>query len=175
MKHPPCKQTPHTQIWDMLERLRALPDKGMEHPADDAGLGAWWIHAPWMSCGAWHWHYVSVVHLRDLPGQSKPPKRLFPEATHEVVAFAIDPACHIDPEADQLTMPRFLAPISIGQQFTAANDAEALALIERCLDLVVAGNLTVESHDRSTWAHLLLECEECRKGLAQGGGLDNAN
>lgn len=159
MKYPPCKESPVTQIWDMTERLRALPDKGMESPQDDAGLGVWWVCAPWMApMGAWHWHYVSLIHLRDIPGQSRPATLRFAGATHEVIAYAIDPLTPPDPQSDDLTGLRYLNPVSIVQQFKAETDAKALEMVECCLDLCVEGRLSVEADGRSAWAHLLTEC-----------------
>lgn len=63
MKYPPYKESAITQIWDMTERMRAVPNKGMDTPQDDAGIRVWWVHAPWMApLQIWHWHYVALIH-----------------------------------------------------------------------------------------------------------------
>lgn len=155
----PWKATEHTQIWDMLARFREMPDKGMDTPQDDAGLGVWLIHAPWMAGGVWHWHYVSLIHLRDLPNQSRRPHLEFEGASHELIAFAIDPSVELNLSVGQPPRLKFLSPVSITQQFGPLTDAEALQKVELCLDLVVQGRLTVESDGRATWQHLLRECK----------------
>ncbi len=156
--YKPWKATVHTQIWEMLERFRALPDKGMDTPQDDAGIGVWMIHAPWMAAAVWSWHYVSLIHLRDLPNQSRRPHLSFEGATHELIAYAIDPKLVLDLSAGQIPRMQFLSPVSIVQQFGPCTDAEALRKVESCLEMVVHGQLTVEADGRHVWHHLLREC-----------------
>lgn len=159
MKFPAWKESPVTQIWDMTERFRAMPNKGMDNPDDDAGVRVWLVHAPWMApFMAWHWHYVALIHLRDLPNQSRPPTLLFEGATHELCAYAVDPDVPFDIQAEELPQLSFLAPVSIVQQFMAPSDAEALTKVERCLELTLSRNLTLEADGRRVWEHLLREC-----------------
>lgn len=154
IERTPWRESPHTQIWNVTDMARTLPDKGMDHPADDASLAVWLVHAPWMAL-AWHWHYAAVVHLRELPGQSRPPTITITGGTHEFLSMAVDPATQPD-----LSRPwsqlKFLSPISIVQQFVAENDAEALARVEANLELVAKGQLSLESDGREPWRQLLL-------------------
>lgn len=149
----PWRQSVHTQIWNVTESARK---RGTEHPQDDASLSVWFVHAPWMApVGLWHWHYVGLVHLRDLPGQSKPPTRQFPEATHELIAMAVDPSV-ADPLSGDWDNLKFLSPMSVCQQFVAANDSEALRKIEDGLGVVVNGHMSLESEGRPSWRAFLL-------------------
>lgn len=146
------RATEHTQIWDVTDAARKF---GTEHPEDDASLRVWFVHAPWMApLMAWHWHYVGLIHLRDLPGQSKPPVRRFSGATHELIAMAVDPSV-ADPLASDWIGLKFLAPMSICQQFEAADDAQALQRIEEALGFVVNGHMTLEQDGREAWELLL--------------------
>lgn len=152
-KNAPWLESPHTQIWNVTERARTLAGPNRQ---DDASLGAWFTHAPWMApLGAWHWHYSGLIHLRDMPGQSKPATIAFPGATHEFICFAIDPTFHVDLDAEVFAQPKFLSPMSISQQFIARNDAEALGRVEQGLHLVVNGRLSLESDGRHVWRAFL--------------------
>jgi hypothetical protein len=151
---PPWRESSHTQIWDVTERARKF---GTECPQDDASIAVWFVHAPWMAplC-AWHWHYVGLIHLRDLPGQSKPAVHTLAGSTHELIVLALDPQFKPDLNAAEWEQPKFLSPVSIVQQFIAANDAEALKRIEEGLALCVEGRLSLESDGRLPWRNLLL-------------------
>jgi hypothetical protein len=155
IERTPWAESAHTQIWNVTEAARALPDRGMDDPADDASLAVWLVHAPWMANGMWHWHYCAVVHLRNLPGQSKQPHLEFPEATHEFISLAVDPSLDVDVHASPLQKLKFLSPVSICQQLSARNDAEALERIEHLLKHCVQGQLTLESDGRTVWKKLL--------------------
>lgn len=150
----PWRASVHTQVWDVTAPARKF---GTPHPQDDASLAVWLVHAPWMApAGAWHWHYVGLIHLRDLPGQSKPPTHTLHGSTHELIAMAVDPETQPDLKATDFDKLKFLSPTSIVQQFVADNDAEALQKIERGLELVVEGRLTLESDGRTAWRSFLL-------------------
>lgn len=152
-RNAPWRQSAHTQIWNVTERARA--SQPTANPADDAGLACWLVCAPWMAAGAWIWHYAAVIHLRDLPGQSKPPTLLFPDATHEFLSFAVHPDTQPDMESLDFSKLSFLSPVSICQQFSAVSDADALERIEHYLEHVVVGELTLESDGRTAWETLL--------------------
>lgn len=150
----PWRASVDTQVWELTERAR---QSCKQPPQDDASLGSWLVHAPWMApVGAWHWHCVGLIHLRDLPGQSKPPVRTFDAATHELVAAAIDPQTSVD-IGDSATWEslKLLSPLSIVQQFVAHSDVEALKRIEEGLLLCVEGRLTLDSDGCAGWRLLL--------------------
>lgn len=136
---PPTLEGPNTKIW-----------KGEPREGDHATIGNWMIHAPWMH-PFWSWHYLSLVHLRELDGVS-PPNMQFPEATHEFLVLALNP--EHEPDWGKLY---YLTPPSITQQFIAENDAQALEWIELILPQIAEGELSVDSDFRSTWFHFLRE------------------
>lgn len=146
----PWKQSAHTKIWNVTEKAREVSP--VAHPADDAALAVWLVHAPWMHL-AWSWHYVGLIHLRDLPGQSKPPTLKFRGATHELFVCAVSPDIKVDPAT--CAGLRFLTPASIVQQFTAEDDAIALTTVEKLLQLCTCGSLTLDSDGRKAWSRLL--------------------
>ena len=110
----------------------------------------WIIKAPWMHM-CWEYHYVGLIHLRDVEGH-EPANIQFQGATHELIVLAMNP----DAEPS-FSEPQFLTPISIAQQFVAENDAEALEKIEFLLNPIAEGRLSVDSDFRSTWQHMLLD------------------
>ena len=114
-------------------------------------LGHWIVFAPWMHM-AWNYHYLSLIHVRDVEGHP-PAVMQFEEATHEFQVLAISP----DNEPTNFTEITPLMPVSIAQQFVAENDAEALELIELQLPHIAAGELSVDSDYRSVWHHILRE------------------
>lgn len=57
---------------------------------NSADLVTWLMYAP----GAhphWDYHVLTVVHLRDQEGQTIPPHRDSPDATHELLVLAVNP------------------------------------------------------------------------------------
>lgn len=149
----PWRESARTQIWNVTDEARAF---GTEHRQDDASVAVWLVHAPWMAAGIWHWHYAGLIHLRDLPGQSRPAIHTLPGSTHELITLAVDPACQVDLGAPDWKALKFLRPASIVQQFVVGNDAEALRRVEEALALVAEERLTLESDGRSAWRSLLL-------------------
>jgi hypothetical protein len=139
-----------TQIYNVTEKARGVID----HPPDDACLSVWLVHAPWMHI-AWCWHYCSLIHLRDLPNQSKPPTLQFPEATHEFIVFALDPDHRPNLDVEKLEPLHILEPVSIVQQFNALSDAAALGRVEHMLRHVAQGQLTLDSDGRRSWRTML--------------------
>lgn len=143
-----------TKIWDALELLNSRNVESNAAEARAASVGCWFIYAPWMHM-VWAWHYCGLVHLRPVPGQSRQPVKKFPQATHEFLVFALDPT--VDVIAERL---RPLTPVSIVQQFDAANDAHARLIVEDILEEVAKGRVSVDSDFRRVWQHLLCECSE---------------
>lgn len=167
-EHLPWLKSESAKVWNVTEFVRAAPDKLMQSPLDDATLGAWLTFAPWMvPFGAWTWHYSAVIHLRDLPGQSRAPTLRFADATHEFLSLAVDPSTPPDLcDVGNWRNMKFLSPLSIVQQFHAGSDADALARVEENFRLVVRGRLTLESEGRSAWEMLLSDKIPARAGPA---------
>ena len=140
MKGQPTYESATTKIWRN------------EEPNDDPfGLAQWIVFAPWVH-PLWSYHFVGIVHLRDV--EPHPPANLqFEGATHEFMVLSLDPN-HEPQGFDSL---KYLMPQSIAQQFTATNDAEALEWIELLLDNVLNQKLSIDSDNRSQWKHLLTE------------------
>lgn len=114
-------------------------------------LGSWLITGPFHA--AWNQWLVSVVHLRG-EKDGAPAKFVFPEATHEVQVWSLDPSQGTyDPDSED--KPKFLRPVDIIQQFEAESDAAALGRIEVMMKAVTDGMLSPDQDYRSAWAKLL--------------------
>src|SRR5205085_2875503 len=64
------------------------PTEGM--PEQVATLAHWFVSAP-AAHPVWPHYLLFCVHLRDVPGQSRPPFRRFPDASHELMLIALNP------------------------------------------------------------------------------------
>lgn len=81
------------------------------------------VYAPGHSV-AWDHYLISVVHLREHKGIARATKR-FPQATHEMIQYALDPAQNPVPENCKSLV--HLIPINVVWQFVATDD-EAIKL-----------------------------------------------
>src|SRR6185437_11581066 len=95
---PPTFATRTTSAWriDMAalrQRLAAVVSE--QQKADDGGVDAWLIEAPWAH-SLWHSYFLGLVHLRELPGQSRPPRIYRAGATHELMLYALAPEADRD-------------------------------------------------------------------------------
>lgn len=147
---PPTLESAHTKIWDVREEAAPLAT----HVDESEALGVWLVHAPWMHM-LWSWHYVGLVHLRDIPGQSKAANINVPGATHEFLAVSMSP--DYEPTLETLDHLHLLSPIDISQQFIASSDADALERVERTFPHIVAGKLSLDEDFRRIWRRVLLE------------------
>ena len=132
-------------------------------PAQEASLGAYLIKSKGRIFHLlWDRWQLTVIHLRDLPGIKSAVKN-FPEATHEIVVASIDPDTPpID--TDNPTNVRWLQPIDQMVQFEVPNDASALSLAEKLLQLITRGELSPDSDYRSAWQHLITGTAEHYRG-----------
>jgi hypothetical protein len=149
----PWAQSQRTLIWDVTRPIteQAAQNEPTQAEAERATLAVYLVYAPWMH-DQWAWHYVGLVHLRPIPGA--PPAYLeMPDATHELVAAAIDPRQPLL-EGGRFTL-HFLHPPDITQQFTASRDAEALLTVEQALRECVAGRLSLDQDFRRSWTTIL--------------------
>ena len=138
LEHKPILETACTKIWQ-------IDPKGNEFT-----VGYWLVFAPWAHL-VWQYHAISLVHLRGFV-KKEPPKIALPGATHELLIFALDPKHNIDPYN-----LRILEPISISQQFISENDAEALSILEKCIQRIADGELSPDSDFRKVWHHILVD------------------
>src|SRR3546814_905496 len=96
---------------------------------------------------AWSQYIMGVVMLDDRP-DFPPPKLHFPEATHELFVFALDPGygpydpLSIKPFIEKEKLP-LLTPVSVVVQFNS-NDAHRKTLSEYAARDVVDGRLSPE-------------------------------
>jgi hypothetical protein len=114
-------------------------------PADqDATVAYWYVNAPYAH-PVWHSYVIGAIHLRDIPGQSKPATINLPGATHEVFLFALDP----DRPIDVAGPPHYLANY-IGQ-FIEPSDEAAVERIERAVRDICDGVLNPDTDYTQWW------------------------
>jgi hypothetical protein len=118
-----------------------------ERAACPAQLGDWVVHAPGVH-PFWSWWRVSLIHLRDIPGQP-PAQRQYPEAEYELLSIALDPACVVDP--DDVTTQKWLQPIDFSIQFYGLSDDSARYLLTLLIDGVVSGHLHPDTDFERSW------------------------
>lgn len=123
-------------------------------PDHQATLASWLVNV-YGAHPFWQWWAVSVVHLRDVPGQSRPAHKAYPEAAYEFLIVAIDPAWpEASSTADDLELP-FLSPIDVCEQFHGVDDANAFRFCGMAVDLIVGGRLSPDQDYRSVWREVV--------------------
>lgn len=125
---------PHGRAWDWPDR---------QDPT--AVLKAWIVHAPWAH-PAWHTYFVSVVHLRPVEMLPKP-LRYDESATHEVGVLALDPKHEVKPGEPY----HILTPPNYMEQFTATDDAAAIAHARRAVVDICNGQLSPDTYFQADW------------------------
>lgn len=101
----------------------------------------------------WPSYVVSLVHLRDVPEQSKPPHREYSDSTHEILCFALDPDVKPDP-LDSGSI-RVLTPSNLTYQLRALSDALALSVFSQFVGALSRRELSPDSDFRSQQRVLL--------------------
>lgn len=140
---PPAKQGPYGKAWRMdIAAIRAHYGK------QGAEICFWIVEAPWAH-PMWHSYMLSAVHLR--PCDGFPPAVVnLPGATHEVMLYALDPSR--TPRLDRI--PRLLNPSNFHGQWIAESDDAAIAKVESCVDMILAGRLSPDTDFRREWIEL---------------------
>lgn len=137
------------QAWKVdLDHLE-IPDTTEQDLADNSGLRVWIVEAPWAHL-AWHSYFISLVHLRDNPNQTRPPMRKFPEATHEVMVWVLDPRVPREPIVEGKARAAFLTPQNFIAQFVAT-DEEALRRVDAVVTDICAGTFSPDTDFRPLW------------------------
>lgn len=117
-----------------------------------ATLVVWFINGKGFHV-CWEWWAISVVHLRDIPGQGPAHKR-FPSATHELQIMSILPkdGGEVDPDKPEEISARgwWLSPPDLVHQFEAT-DEEAINLPEMMVLPICSGMASLDSDFRQFW------------------------
>jgi hypothetical protein len=118
----------------------------VEHVDQTACLQSWIIEQPGVHVFWSRWQ-VSVVHLRDIPGQSKQAFKKFPEATHEFMIFALDPECYGEHEAWPAKIERvgLMHPADLVHQVAVTSDQVASHLCELLVEGACRGQVILDS------------------------------
>lgn len=150
----PALSGPSGQAW-----LAVLPE---EHRL--ASVAYWLLHCP----GAhpvWAWYIVACIHLRAEEGLGDAHKA-FPEATHELVVFAVNPEVALDPAKPVEWMANRLTPQNVVQQFQVGTDSDAERVVYALMAAFCDGRLSPDSdHQRSMSGAILGTADHIRQGL----------
>jgi hypothetical protein len=121
-----------------------------------ASLARWLVNVP----GAhpfWEWWQIHLIHLKDIPGQTKPATKTYPEAEYEFGILAINPeSCpHPDPEKHKDGYP-YLTPPDVVEQFDVkGSDRDAVRITDACVRGIVNGFITPDQDGRAMWKKLI--------------------
>lgn len=144
MKESPHITGPHGQAWRYdMDAFRKKVNTGRP----DSGIASWLVRAPWANI-MWHSYALHLIHLRPVPGLA-PPKIYLPDATHEMMLFALDPKW----ELSTLEYPPHLFPINFAAQFIEPTDAQAQERCEKCIIEIVNGQLSPDTDYIQHWRH----------------------
>jgi hypothetical protein len=112
-----------------------------QRPVDErASLALWNLYLPGLS-PAWSWYSISLVHLRDIEGQTRPPTKAFDGATHELIVWANDPQ-KSEEVRDGKVFPLF--PMNLVEQAKFPGDLPAVACADACFHSCLAVQLLPE-------------------------------
>lgn len=135
---PPDKAGPAWSAWKLK------PFEG-----NVATLSQWVVHCPGLHA-FWSYWLVSLIHLRAVEGAS-PADLDYADAEHEISTLALNPERPVEPIIDDNAHPSILLPYDVREQFHGVGDERAVEMLERFVDLIVAGQLAPDSDFRSTW------------------------
>lgn len=137
----------HGRAWLIdLELFRRIGTQ-----AADAGVAQWVVEAP-AAHPFWHSYFVSLVHLRPIPG-TPDPLIYDPRATHELVIMAMDPD---HPRHAQMIGGgwRWLEPANFAAQLIEPSDVTADAQVRAAVEAIVAGTLNPDTDALAQWRAL---------------------
>jgi hypothetical protein len=147
----PLLQGPHGKAWlcDMEVGLKLAGIK----PEDDACLAHWLIEAPWAH-PLWHSYSITLCHLRPMP-DGRITKLYNPDATHEFVLWAVDPAIDRDEVIKKgYVKGMWLRPKNFAAQFIELTDDLAKERIKQSVRLIVDGKLSPDVDYQREWIKL---------------------
>lgn len=122
-------------------------------------VATWLLYCPGAHA-AWSYWWITLVHLRPIPG-APPAIVTVPGAGWEAISFAQDPGTPPDPDRPKDTF-RHLTPIDWVAQFGhVKDDAQAIAVIEAGVALIMRGEVSPDSDFRSFWKRSLEATAAC--------------
>lgn len=125
----------------------------------DATLAGWHLHCP-HAHPLWSWYMITLIHLRDMPGQSKPPTKHYPEAAYEVLVMSLNPE-HPLREPGRVQHPLYyLSPFDHILQFHGTTDEQAIRVIELYVRACTTGMLSPDQDYREVWRSLMAQTIE---------------
>lgn len=126
---------------------RVAPETQHERPDTTATLAQWLLTVP-AAHPVWHSYALAVVHLRDIPGV-KPAVKQTPDATHEVILFALNPEKDLPDPDDGRFRPALLTPANLVEQVQALTDEQAVAIAEGLARAFVLGHASPDTDFRA--------------------------
>lgn len=124
----------------------SLPET-LSRPDQAATIGSWLLECPGAHAFWSRWG-VSMIHLRDIPGV-KPAYIRVPGATHELMAFALNPEAKNDP--DDIDTWRLLTPADLEHQLVLPCDADAIEVLDLYVRRAMEGDVSPDSDFRQFW------------------------
>jgi hypothetical protein len=133
-----------------------------QHPDETASVAAWLLYMP----GAhpfWAYWMLSVVHLRNIEGQSRPAIKHHDDATHELIVLTLNPE-HAPPDPARWDHVHYLEPFDQVIQFTVPTDADAAKLLELAVRRCCDGYLSPDQDYRDVWRRAVAETAAHARG-----------
>lgn len=133
--------------------LPALRRRLKLDPARDAAILQVVVEAKWAN-PTWHSYFVSLIHLRDIPGLRT--IFYFADATHEIVVEAIDPGKRRLPIilGESPGVVSTLRPANFAAQIVEISDELAIERVEKAITMIVRGELSPDTDHRAAWCGL---------------------
>src|SRR6476661_7856958 len=144
----PTLKGPGGRAWCLLSEMTR---------ANSAALATWFVNCP----GAhplWSWWMVSVVHLRELPGEP-PVQKQYPEAAYEFTIIALQSPQGTRAAAESLpSIPIVtLRPIDVVFQFHGVGDQDAARVATVAVETIMRGALSPDQDYRRGWEAMLAQ------------------
>lgn len=143
---PPSSIGTRGRFWDVTL-------DGFERNPDNATVAVVVIEAPYANQSV-HSFFISIVHLRNHPGFSKPAVLHRPDATHEIALFPLAPTQRRDTLLRGKASPEFVRPdrpTYVGQ-LALKSDVEAHDVLLQIAQDVADGKLNPDKDYLKWWA-----------------------
>lgn len=127
-----------------------------------ATVVAYLLYAPHVH-PIWAYWLVSIVHLRGVPGQTKPAHKRHDDMTHELLVVAMDPN-HAPPDPIGWGDVHYLTPIDVIEQIQVPDDAAAARLCELAVRACCDGLLSPDQDFRRLWHETVARTAEHERG-----------